>query len=618
MSDTAPSPTGPIPAAHAPVRVSSVKGHVAALGMTAVLLAMAFPLPGWGWVAHFALVPAGVLALRSASTKRLGVTAYIVSFLWWLWMIRWLYPVTGGGYVALCAYMAVYFPAALLCIRGLAGHRLTLLTLAVPAVWTSLDLVRGWFLAGGFGWLALAHTQAPFTPDSSPPLIAQTADLFGEHTVGFVVGATNGLILDLLQRPWVVPHPSGRRYSRALMVALLAWCVVVPGAMLYGALRNVVITPSIIPASHRPDLRVAVVQTNVPQDNKIHPTPEQQQKDWSRLLELTTLAARNQTDPGVHLIIWPETVVPAPVNPAARDYFAAARDYYRDEPDQAARYQRYLAYHDEIAALTRELRSAILVGASAYRFTDPARRYNATYLYYPNGRQAGGRYDKIHRVPFGEYIPWVESWPWLKNLFIKYLSPYESDYTLQPGTAYTVFQLPISTPTEPTDDDAPTGHRDSPALDAPPAIARLGPSICFEDTVARVTRRMAYDDQGNKRIDLLVNLTNDGWYQGHNQRLQHLQIAVLRSIENRVPTARAVNTGVSGFIDSTGRIGPIATTKGHAQFVDGTAVHDVWFDPRSTLFSRVGHGPMIALAATTAIWVYFAAARPWLRRKFRR
>ena len=203
-------------------------------------------------------------------------------------------------------------------------------------------------------------------------------------------------------------------------------------------------------------------------------------------------------------------------------------------------------------------------------------------------RNSPQHYDKIHRVPFGEYIPWVESVPAMKRLFIKYLSPYEVRLHDPPRSTLDVvrYRSPPSTSSA-LADAASTGS------------AYFATPICFEDAVARVTRRMVYGTNSHKRADMLVNLTNDGWYAGSHQGPQHFQIAVFRCIETRTPMARSVNTGISGFIDSAGRVGPIAVNNGKTQQVEATAAHTVRFDPRVTLFSRLGHGPAILLTLVT-------------------
>ncbi len=570
--------------------VQSVAGHWGLLGASAVMLALAFPLPGWAPLAHIALVPAVFLAVRSDHGWRLAWTAYTVSFVWWLGRLAWLGPVTVGGHVTLSLYLAIYLPAALVVIRLVHRRNGGVMTLMLPIVWVTLEWVRATVPAGGFAWFSLGHSQGPYAPSHRVGHLIQIADLFGEHGVSFLVAMTNGLIADLCSCRWPVQTSHRQDLKRPLAFLATAWLLACAGAWFYGAHR-IGQVQAVDPAAQ---LTVAVIQTNVAQDNKNHPTPTQMMADWRRLLDLTRTAASHHRAP--QLVVWPETMVPAGLNNAARTYY------------QATDSGRHL-FHEQIASLAGQLHVYLLVGAHALEdwttvrsadgrseFQHPNQRYNAVYLYLPDGSQATERYDKIHRVPFGEYIPWVERVPWLKKQFIKYLSPYEVDYTVTAGRSLAVFRLdhnkkpaiqqPVNTPNGPA---AQTGHM------------RISTPICFEDAVARVTRAMVFGHHYRKRSDLLVNLTNDGWYAGTHQGPQHVQIAVFRCIENRVPMARSVNTGVSGFIDSTGRVGPLVTVQGRTQNVEGFAVHTVKLDPRHTLFGRWGQATLAGLIAASSI-----------------
>src|SRR5690606_5340325 len=115
------------------------------------------------------------------------------SLAWWLLRLSWITGVTFGGYLALSAYMALYFPATLLLVRVIARNLRGIVTLSLPMAWVSLEWLRGLVLAGGFGWFALGHTQAAYEVGQHPGLIAQSAALFGEWTVSFLVAMTNGL-----------------------------------------------------------------------------------------------------------------------------------------------------------------------------------------------------------------------------------------------------------------------------------------------------------------------------------------------------------------------------------------------------------------------------------------
>lgn len=560
--------------------ITSISVHLGAAAVTALMLGLSFPPPGLWWLAYIALVPLGVVAVRSAKPWRLIWTTYIVSLVWWLVMLRWLVPVTGGGYVALCAYMAVYLPAAAALWRLLRKRQQVMATLALPMVWVTLEMVRGHILAGGFGWFALGHSQAAWQPGSAPGRIVQIADTFGELGVSFVVAMTSGLIVDLLTQPLRKPGKAGKhRWRRRIVAVTCTWLTITLGAFAYGEFRirqfeNVTTAGP----------RIAVIQTNVPQDNKNRRTAEQDAQDFTAMVSLTNQVS--QEVPRPDLIVWPETMVPAPLNPEALVHYGQIGGDG--------------SYHEVISLIARELTIPLMVGSHAYfdwqmfespdghLYEVPTRRYNSVYLYEADGVQSAVRYDKIHRVPFGEYLPWIGRWPWLKGLFLKYLSPYPYDYSLTAGDRVATFEIPMQQATQEQDGQM---HY----VAATP--------ICFEDAVARVTRRLVYEDAGQKRADMLINLTNSAWYPDSHQQVQHLQIAVLRAIENRVPIARSVNYGISGFIDSVGRITTVVSENGKQLDVSGSAAATMRIDQRVTVWGRFGEVPIMLLAAATGLLI---------------
>jgi apolipoprotein N-acyltransferase len=183
------------------------------------------------------------------------------------------------------------------------------------------------------------------------------------------------------------------------------------------------------------------------------------------------------------------------------------------------------------------------------------------------------QYDKIHLVPFGEFIPFKDSLPFLYRLFL-WLSPYTDDYTLAAGDQLTVFQI--------SDGAAHSWRAVTP--------------ICFEDIVPPLVAEMFRGDNGAKRADVIVNLTNDGWFRGGEQP-EHLKTAVFRSIENRAPTARSVNTGISGFIDSVGHVTDTVAAGTH-----GWSVKQLGIDPRVTFYTR--HGDVFAITCVVISFGY--------------
>src|SRR5690606_3519881 len=109
------------------------------------------------------------------------------------------------------------------------------MVLMLPIVWTSLEYIRGNYLAGGFGWFNLAHSQAAWLPEHGDSRLIQIADLFGEYGVSFLVAMTNGLLVDLLTRPWVQSSAQGvRRPSRMLRAGLAVWVAAISLSLVYG------------------------------------------------------------------------------------------------------------------------------------------------------------------------------------------------------------------------------------------------------------------------------------------------------------------------------------------------------------------------------------------------
>jgi apolipoprotein N-acyltransferase len=220
-------------------------------------------------------------------------------------------------------------------------------------------------------------------------------------------------------------------------------------------------------------------------------------------------------------------------------------------------------------------------------------RRNTAFFFRTGGTMDFAHYDKIHLVPFGEFVPFKDWWglAWLHNLFMK-LSPYDFDYTLTAGSERdpTIFRLNVAgTPG-----------------------ARVVTPICFEDIDSRLCARLIRGGPESKRADVIVNLTNDGWFKA-NENAQHMQAAVFRSIENRVPMARSVNTGVSGFITSYGEVTQTVRVR-----TEGYAIDRVFLDPRYTLYTRVGDLFAWVCTLITGLLVVPALARWWMRRRERR
>lgn len=207
--------------------------------------------------------------------------------------------------------------------------------------------------------------------------------------------------------------------------------------------------------------------------------------------------------------------------------------------------------------------------------------YNAAMLV----SDAGARiqvYRKVHLVPFGEYVPGRHTIPLLARIVGDQVP---GDFAF--GKEYTVFKL--------TNDKA-----------------RVAPLICFEDTIGDLTRQFVLAG-----ANLLVNVTNDGWFLRSAGSRQHVASAVFRCVETRLPMVRAANTGVTCFINEFGNVTQMLVDENGSTFTEGTLTGQVAIvaNPEPTFYVR--HGELVAYAcvAVSVLTLAFLATRFLLRRK---
>ena len=354
---------------------------------SAALLVLSFPNFNQSRCAWIALVP-WLLLLRSAGPRQAFWWSYGIGVLFFLASMWWLIHVTFVGWLLLCAFLALYFGLfgwALVAggawRRGARARRRPdpdqlwgriYFFWCVPALWVTLEYARSHLLSG-LGWNLLAYSQAPWRQ------LIQIADITGVWGVSFIIVLVNVAIAEMGQ---AILWRKGRRTSdrdairtaTAHLTCGIAALLVVLG---YGSWR---ISQS--PAS--PAVRVAVVQGNVPQEEKWEAT---QREAILRRYETLTLEAAS-TRP--QLIVWPETAVPGYLD---LDEFVTNR----------------------LHALVTSVGIPMLVGAPMGRLdTDQWRMTNSAALLDGSG-VVSQRYDKLHLVPFGEFIPFERVMPWLRT-----------------------------------------------------------------------------------------------------------------------------------------------------------------------------------------------------------
>jgi apolipoprotein N-acyltransferase len=527
-----------------------------------VLLTLAFAPVGQFYLAWFGLAPLLVFVAGSATKKSAFFHTWAAGTFFFIANMWWMANITVPGMIALMFFCACYWVLATAVIRGaglMDGNRSAVVSvLAVPAVWVSFEWLRG-NLFTGLPWLFLGHTQTPVLAT------CQIADVLGVYGVTYWLVALNTAVALV----WIHRHRMGEVVPGILTV----------GVMLIGVVAYGIYRIEQTPASLTAGPVVAVVQSNYPQDNS---TGNKGAKPEDRLqfhIEQTLAALKQSTEP-VDLVVWSETMMPE-LNKAARE------EWVNDGDDMPQR------CYDAVVKLAAGRHIAMLVGGEfADDWRDEPReghiwriahnRRNSAYFFNSDGAmdESAGRYDKIHLVPWGEFIPFKYSFPLAYRLSLSLGPNNYADYELQSGAsdALTVFSLP--------------GRG-----------GRFVTPICFEDIDPEICARMfRAADPGAKRADFLVNLTNDGWFTA-NENAQHFQAAVFRSIENRVPTARSVNTGISGFIDSSGHPSDLLSPR-----TSGFTTARLMFDGRVTFFTRFGDVFALTCGGVTVLIVLVAAA----------
>lgn len=457
------------------------------------------------YLAWIGLLPIIFVCSPEHKKYKLFIIGYLCGAAYWLANLYWLSFPTMIGYISFCLYMGLYLPLIALCIRFVRKKNIPMAIFA-PIIFVGAEGWQSWLL-GGFSWRLLGHSQYPNTS------LIQIADIFGVGGISFLIAMANGAVADLfLYKNW----------KKSAFGALIT-VVLISAAVIYGKGRIDGLQSSKMPLSPM----IGSVQTNEPM------TPEGLSHKADFIFDdLMFLSKRSQKN-GAKLIITPETMV---VDTLEYDYLQL----------RGSEYSGYF-YDSQIRQFTDENNIYMIAGATGgttkveNNMVWLEDRTNSAFLYYPDGTVDVKRYDKIHLIPFGEYLPFKNSFPTLFKFLLK-LTPYpdDFDFSLKPGENFYVY-------------DITSENQDY----------KFSVIICYEDTVSDLVRQMTTDAQGRKKIDWLVNISNDGWFTKQQkggtiipstELAQHAVICAFRAIENRVGIVRSVNTGVSCFIDPIGRM----------------------------------------------------------------
>lgn len=460
--------------------------------LSAALQILIFPLPNLYVLCWVAVTPLLIAILRArkpqtlqlrAGIKLLPATplqafflAYACGILWYAGTCYWIFSVmhqyggvntpAGIGILFLfCLYLAIYHGIFGLLVSLLAGSgpfnvRTLLLS---PVLWVAVELARTRIT--GFPWGLLGITQVDNIP------LARIASVTGVYGLSFEIMLVNAAFaaVFLVQR---------EKRKQLLLATVIAVLILQAG--------------SLVPAPAMPaDRNALLVQANV---------PILEGSDWTKSYFNDTLrdlsAISRDSTVGVSrpdLIVWPEN--PAP--------------FYTSDP----------LFRDAVSSVARRSNAWLLAGSIGIRNAtatpaQPTEIYNSASLVSPNGEWVS-RYDKIHLVPFGEYVPF-------KQIF-----SFAGGLTKEVG-------------------DFSRGTSRAP-LNA--GGSKLGVFICYESIFPDDIRQFA-----NNGAQVLVNISNDGWYGDSGAYAQHLKQSRMRAVENNRWLLLDTNTGRTAVIDPNGRI----------------------------------------------------------------
>ena len=565
------STRGKARAAAAPSSPPSFGSHKQLIALSLAALAaksLVFEPVGWWPLSFVCLVPWLLIVAATTHAPRAYAYAYLFAVVFFLLNMKWMAGVTVPGYVALSLYLAAYFPMMAVAVRHAARRRGWSMAMVFPFVWVGGELLRA-IVMSGFPWFFLSHGVYRVLP------LIQFSDLIGAYGVSFLIAGVNGALADgLLRRFRLGATLRPGRFHRWAGLSFAASLVVT--SLVYGwfQLRSGTQSPGPKIALLQGDFLIAVDRDEVDDREK------------RRIyFELLDAAAKDAPD----LFLLPETPWIMYLNKEARNFFAGYRQMFDRFRDFAIRHGAYLVTGS--ASLEQNPKDLVA----------PEKRFNSAMVFRPDGSEPG-RYDKVHLVYFGETLPFRFGKLRFIYLWLNRLMPFNTpegnwEYSLFHGDGFHTFEMtPKSTPDR---------------------TYRFGVPICYEDVMPYIARAFVSGDKQVKQADFLLNISNDGWFGRGHQQKQHLATCVYRAVENRVGIARAVNTGVSAFIDPSGRVHDAVTGDPKDPWPRdvGYRVANVMTDSRYSFYSR--HGDWFAwlcVIATAALIVDYAAVRFRARR----
>ncbi len=430
--------------------------------LSGFLLALSFPRFDLDFLSWICLVPL-FLALYKAERKLSLLIGLVMGFTFFAVILYWLRIFGTLPYIALALYLSLFIIGFSLIFNYLWSRLGDIyLILIAPLLWTSVELIRSWG-NWGFPWGALAYSQFRRL------YLIQIADITGIYGVTYVIVLVNAALTLLLIKTitW--------RQKIGVIAGTLAILILVLG---YGAVM--VSNPSLTTTDK--EVKVALVQANTLHGLDLEKDDLDENTIVHQELTLKAISEKPQ------IVVWAESALPFEL-------------------------LRYSYIVDWVSDLAKRVGSYIILGSGA---RDGDLGYNSAYIFSPKG-DIVGRYDKIHLVPFGEYVPFKKIFPWILDFYPS--------------------QIPIP--------DRARGNR---FVVFDTSVGKLAVGICYESVFPEIARVFF-----RRGAQILFIITNDAWFGTTMGPPQHASISTFRAIENRTYLVRVANTGISGIIDPKGR-----------------------------------------------------------------
>mgnify|MGYP001173725110 CR=1 FL=1 len=473
--------------------------------LTGVLLVFSFPRHGVGLLAWIAFVPLLLTLQETRKPFRAALWGFLtgmivhVGLLYWIAQVIVMYGdlppyIAVSAMILLSCVLSLYFSlfsAALVFLRNRGFSEIV----SAPLLWVGLEYLKS-HLFTGFPWENLAYSQYKYLT------IIQFTDITGTYGLSFIIVFVNVLVFDLI---------SHRQHRGNLAPEVLAGCLIPALLIGYGTFSLNRVNAELKRAEA---MEVSLIQGNIDQNIKWNPQHQEESIEIYKNMSLVKAPV------GRGLIVWPETATPF---------------FFQEKHDLSK----------IVRGIPRLTSDWLLFGSPSYLEEGKRTSYmNSAFLLSPDGKVAG-KYDKVHLVPYGEYVPLRNYFPFINKLVAGI-----GDFRKGEGNVPLAF-----------------GNHS------------LGILICYEGIFPELSR--AYKKEGAK---LLVNITNDAWFGRTSAPYQHLSMTVFRAVENRVFFLRSANTGISAIISPSGKIikrtglFERTTLRGSVKFLDRKTIYALYGD----------------------------------------